>query len=727
MRRLNLLLPAFLLFFSSASAQFCTPNTANYCCSFGISNITFAGINNNSGDGANGYEDFTAQQATVFAGQAYTMSVSSASSQPQNYRVWIDYNNDQVFDPVNEIALELDDITASGSGTINIPATAVPGTPLRMRVSADWNLEDDPEPCVDLVRGQAEDYTILVSQSTDPPTAGFSVSATTVCSGIVDFTDASSGIPTNWYWEFGDGNTSTQQNPTHTYTSSGTFSVTLITSNVFGSDTVSQPNYITVDLSGLVTAASCTPQTTAHCCDYGIYDVQFAGINKSSAGGEDGYQDYSCGNTATVTEGLSYTMTVETGAPQPEDVSVWIDLNNDGVLNDTTELVWFSTNEYVHTGALSIPGGAVLNTSLRMRIMSDFVGNTMSACGSPQWGQAEDYAIVIEPNTDPPIADFSANSTNSCDGIVSFTDESVGFPTSWAWDFGDGNTSTDQNPTHVYGVTGNFTISLTVTNQFGSDTETKFSYVSVESVLGGPPDANCEPQSIQPDFGIGIYNVTIGTIDHTTASGIEGYQDFSCQQQTELAAGETHSIFVETGNTFEETVVVWIDFDNNGVFNDLTERVFTSEVKISFHLGDIYIPDQNVPGGIPLRMRVASDFAQFGGPLPGPCNSPIYGQVEDYSVILTGEIGVPEVNLADRVQLAPNPAHGSTQVRIDLNSPEEVTLSLYTPVGQLVRTELLTGSTQHNHRLSLDGLSSGIYHLEVKTDTGRVVKKLIVQ
>ena len=62
----------------------------------------------------------------------------------------------------------------------------------------------------------------------------------------VDFTDLSLGNPTSWAWSFGDGATSTQQHPTHTYTQAGSFTVTLTISNAFGLDTKIRPNCITV-------------------------------------------------------------------------------------------------------------------------------------------------------------------------------------------------------------------------------------------------------------------------------------------------------------------------------------------------------------------------------------------------------------------------------------------------------------------------------------------------
>lgn len=79
-----------------------------------------------------------------------------------------------------------------------------------------------------------------------------------------------------------------------------------------------------------------------------------------------------------------------------------------------------------------------------------------------------------------PVADFSVNKTSSCDGIVQFTDKSSSAPTSWAWDFGDGGTSTQQNPSHTYTASGKYTVKLTATNANGKDDEIKTSYVSVD-------------------------------------------------------------------------------------------------------------------------------------------------------------------------------------------------------------------------------------------------------
>jgi len=82
-----------------------------------------------------------------------------------------------------------------------------------------------------------------------------------------------------------------------------------------------------------------------------------------------------------------------------------------------------------------------------------------------------------------PLAQFTANKTEGTKSLtVQFTDQSTGEITSWFWEFGDGETSTEQNPSHTYNSTGYFTVSLTVTGLGGSDIETKENYIHVTEV-----------------------------------------------------------------------------------------------------------------------------------------------------------------------------------------------------------------------------------------------------
>jgi len=88
-----------------------------------------------------------------------------------------------------------------------------------------------------------------------------------------------------------------------------------------------------------------------------------------------------------------------------------------------------------------------------------------------------DYIHVTEP---APVAAFTGTPTIGTRPLeVRFTDQSIGEITSWSWNFGDGATSTAQNPSHVYEDSGYFTVSLTVSGPGGSDTETKTNYIHV--------------------------------------------------------------------------------------------------------------------------------------------------------------------------------------------------------------------------------------------------------
>lgn len=83
------------------------------------------------------------------------------------------------------------------------------------------------------------------------PFAEFSSADTNTCSGYVNFHDFTTNSPEAWFWIFGDGSFSTEQNPSHLYSDNGNYSVTLIAANIFGFDTITRANYIKVAKSGL--------------------------------------------------------------------------------------------------------------------------------------------------------------------------------------------------------------------------------------------------------------------------------------------------------------------------------------------------------------------------------------------------------------------------------------------------------------------------------------------
>ncbi len=94
------------------------------------------------------------------------------------------------------------------------------------------------------------------------PNVDFITNETISCDGTIDFTDLSTQSPTTWDWDFGDGGSSNLQNPTHTYTASGTYTVTLVADNAIGSGTEIKLGYIIINLPAspiVMNDSSCSP------------------------------------------------------------------------------------------------------------------------------------------------------------------------------------------------------------------------------------------------------------------------------------------------------------------------------------------------------------------------------------------------------------------------------------------------------------------------------------
>jgi PKD repeat protein len=108
-----------------------------------------------------------------------------------------------------------------------------------------------------------------------------------------------------------------------------------------------------------------------------------------------------------------------------------------------------------------------------------------------------------------PVADFSATPTTGTAPLtVNFTDLSTGSITDWAWDFGEGGTSTAKDPSNIYTTPGTYTVSLTVTGPGGTDTKTKIDYITVTAGPLPVPDIKANgldgPLFITPSESVDI-------------------------------------------------------------------------------------------------------------------------------------------------------------------------------------------------------------------------------
>jgi PKD repeat protein len=112
---------------------------------------------------------------------------------------------------------------------------------------------------------------------------------------------------------------------------------------------------------------------------------------------------------------------------------------------------------------------------------------------------------------------------------INFVDQSLGDPTSWLWDFGDGTTSTLQNPDHIYQTNGTYTIYLTVHNKYGSEDKTakteKFQTLPVTDTVTQPSSE--DPQESGSTTAVTSTSDTIEINQQTSGSSENLKQDTS--------------------------------------------------------------------------------------------------------------------------------------------------------------------------------------------------------
>lgn len=405
------------------------------------------------------------------------------------------------------------------------------------------------------------------------PCADYTFDATSSCNGTVSFRDTSLGNPTFWFWTFGDGNSSNLQHPINTYAASGTYSTRLVACNAFGCDTITQQ--IVVNSILAPRTASCTPQTNNYCCNYGIINVVFNSISNISF--VSNYEDFSCTQSTNLTAGSSYPITVTTG--NLEDAYGWIDYNDDGNFQPT-ELIFTSLSNTVHTATFTVPGTAVTGRPLRLRLGSQDNGSpALTGCNAPFRGQYEDYTVIIQSLTTAPIANFSDTLISSCQGVASFTDNSLNFPTSWAWDFGDGNTSSLRNPFHTYATRGTYQVQLIATNAFGTDSITKSIFVDkptpVINVTGSLVPNSPLSFAVSGVTGGSNYNWNLGNGTTSTSATPTATYASSGSYTVTVNFVDANNCNVNATTTVN---IIAVGIGENSVDNDKNVRVYPNPV-----------------------------------------------------------------------------------------------------------------------------------------------------
>lgn len=300
--------------------------------------------------------------------------------------------------------------------------------------------------------------------------AGFEFDQPIPCGGAVNFFSTTVNTPTDILWDFGDGDTSIEENPTHIYDAPGSFEVILTVANAISADTFSQVVNIE-EVSAPV--ETCEVMGNNNFPYLEITEFSLNTIFNISDISNASYSDFTCEFSTELVVGVDYPFSIESESFNNQDIKLWLDLNNDGVFSSSELLAQFEDADPPYEGVLTIPATATaIGIPLRLRVGTDDDFYTLLPCTPSNAGEFEDYTIFLQENTMAPVANFSVTILDECQGAVQLTDLSTNLPTSWQWNFGDGTTSTTQNPIHIFEQAGIYTVSLISSNNFGSDTHT---------------------------------------------------------------------------------------------------------------------------------------------------------------------------------------------------------------------------------------------------------------
>lgn len=434
------------------------------------------------------------------------------------------------------------------------------------------------------------------TQTGSAPVADFIGTPTTVVAGsAVAFTDLSTNTPTSWNWTTTGGTpaSSTSQNPSITYSTPGTYSVTLTSSNANGGSTpVTKTNYITVIQSG---GGTQTCDTFSNIYAQPDDSLALYGISQSVwgyVGGHNGYGDlakaekYDNATTQQVTGGIFYFGKARTNNPATSTIAVKVwDSNGTGGRPGTV-----LATQNVLISSLSTTGLTTINFTTPATVTGNFylgfeltylAGDTVAIVttdlSSPlpnygwekqfdgawyqydndtSWGIGFDNFILpfvcTIPTGQAPTASFTGTPTSICAGSsVSFTSTSTGNPTAYSWTFTGGSPagSSSANPTVTYNTPGTYAVSLTASNANGSNTSTQSSYITV----------NPKPTLTTTSTPVLCYNGSTGTATVNATGGSNFTYTWSSGGNTSIIVSRpagNYAVTVTNGNGCSATTSV---------------------------------------------------------------------------------------------------------------------------------------------------------------------------
>jgi hypothetical protein len=630
----------------------------------GSTNLSY----NATSGAAGGYQNLTATQiVTNFESSPTPTTISVTNGGPTcGNAVWVDWNNNDIFETTERVASTTTYVTTWTSAAIAVPAGQAVGN-YRMRIVTDYNATSPSNPCAFITRGEFIDATFAVSAPpsclapaalnntnvgttgvnhswnapTPPPASGyewaFTTSATPPASGTATTgtTASSTGLTfgTTYYLhvrsDCGGGSYSNWVTATHlfdyclpTYTNGGT------------TDNITQ---VTLGTLSDVPPANTSP----------FYFNRIAVQNA----------------IPDLPQSTSPTLNVTFGADGSQYNGVWIDFDQNGTF-DATEFFTSNSNAGANGTAnisITVPATAVLgNTRMRIRGGDDAQPTSAQACGAAasSYGMALDYRVNI---TAPPAClppSTLANTLVSATAVNhSWTAPATPPASGYEWAV----------TTSATAPASGTTTTATTASSTGLTTGSTY-YLHVRSNCGGgvysswqtsaPFTLNyCTPAPTSVD-GVGITNVTYGTVNNTTGAETGNYGDYSAQSSSHQQASSVPVSIKWQTDTYDYLTKIWVDWNNDLDFDDAGEEVasgtstttgVTAPTTHQLTL-NVAIPGTQAVGN--YRMRIGSIDA--GTVIP--CYTGSYGSYEDYT--LTVVTGVPCSGAPTGVAISPTSAIG---------------------------------------------------------------------
>jgi len=378
----------------------------------------------------------------------------------------------------------------------------------------------------------------ITSAPLAPPIANFTATPMNGTAPLtVTFTDTSTNTPTGWFWDFGDGNTSTQQNPVYIYTQLGNHNVNLTATNSAGSNTSTQQTIfvynnldtIRVD-AGNGTYPDCLGNVwwadqvyTPGGWGYSPSGAPIYSTNAFIGNTSDPnlYQTSRWSNTGTV----DYQFNVPNGNYNVQmkfaETDTSISLGNPREFD-------VDVNGYRVASDFNVYGTVGANSTVDLYSNVTVTENLIHVVLTGTTGPAPMIAAIgIAPASTWVSPEFTVNQTiGNAQLPIQFTEISTGNVTKRFWDFGDGSTSTQQNPTHTYVTPGTYKVMLTAGNANQSRTVVKTNYITVYQAPVAAISSNVSEgnSGMNVQFNAGnstdyITNLAWNFGDGTTATG----------------------------------------------------------------------------------------------------------------------------------------------------------------------------------------------------------------